>query len=148
MAAANDQADAVRVSQRARFHCPKCGSEILGIGQETAERRLCPVCRFSLWCSRRVEGHSVLLDVLPGATPEIGDMTSVGHSIECSSAIREVVVSLARLEVLTSSFVAGLLGMRRLLEPAGCKLVLRDLRPRVLATLRRLNLHGIFLIES
>ncbi len=75
-------------------------------------------------------------------------MATVGQSLQQSGTMREVVVNLSRLETVNSSFVAGLLVMRRLIEAAGGKLVLCDLRPRVRAILQRLNLYAAFVVRS
>ena len=75
-------------------------------------------------------------------------MATVGQALQESTAIREVVVNLSALETVTSSFVAGLLVMRQLMEKVGNTLVLCELNPRVQTLLQRLNLHSIFVVRG
>jgi anti-anti-sigma factor len=59
-----------------------------------------------------------------------------------------VVVNLRDVQSLDSSFVAGLLVMRRMLAAADRKLVLCELHPHVHELLERLNLHTLFAITD
>jgi anti-anti-sigma factor len=75
-------------------------------------------------------------------------MATVGQALQGSAAIREVVVNLSGLETVTSSFVAGLLVLRQLMETVGSTLILCELSPRVRAILQRLNLHSLFVVRG
>jgi anti-anti-sigma factor len=75
-------------------------------------------------------------------------MAMVGRALQGSTAIREIVVNLSGLETVTSSFVAGLLVMRQLMEKVGNTMILCELNPRVRTLLQRLNLHSIFVMRG
>ena len=148
MSLAKGKREQVSSANETDFQCPKCGRGMSCTSQGLPVHSTCPDCGVLLWCRKQVERDSVVLDVISGTTPEIPDMATVGRSLQQSGTMREVVVNLSRLETVNSSFVAGLLVMRRLIEAAGGKLVLCDLRPRVRAILQRLNLYAAFVVRS
>jgi anti-anti-sigma regulatory factor len=101
-----------------------------------------------LWCVKRVEQGVVCLDALPQADVEISDLVAVGQSLQASGWTGAVIVNLDALETISSSFVAGLLVLRRLIEVSGGRLILCGLRPHVYTILERLSLHDLFVIKN
>ena len=148
MSLANENREQVSSAIEPDFQCPKCGRGMSCTSQGLRVNSTCPDCGALLWCRKQVERDSVILNVIPGTTPEIPDIATVAQSLQRSGTMREVVVNLGKLETVTSAFVAGLLVMRRLIEAAGGKLVLCELQPRVLAILQRLNLHTVFVVRN
>ncbi len=136
-----------RLGTAADFQCPKCGRVIPCASHGPPKHPTCPDCNTLLWCRKRVELESILLYAIPGTTPEIHDIATVGKSLQLSRTLRDVVVNLCDLATINSSFVAGLLVMRRLIESAGVKFILCA-PPHVRTILQRLQVHTLFTIKS
>jgi anti-anti-sigma regulatory factor len=101
-----------------------------------------------LWCTKRVEQDLVFLDAIPQSTAEIADVAQVGKSLQRLGNVHGVVVNMSAMDTVNSSFVAGLLVLRRLVETAGGSLTLYEVPPHIHAILERLQLHTLFVIKG
>jgi anti-anti-sigma regulatory factor len=101
-----------------------------------------------LWCTKRVESGVTFLDAIPQSGAEITDVAKLGESLRPSDHSQGVFVNLSAMDTVNSSFVAGLLMLRRLIETAGGRLVLCDVPPHVYEILERLKLHTLFVIKG
>ena len=90
----------------------------------------------------------VILEVLPGRTPEPADVAQLVRSLRRTSQIRHVVADLSALDFVSSAFVASLIGLHRHVQAAGGRLVLRDLTPLVREELRLLRLDTLLEIAD
>ena len=145
----DDKADAAHRSIQCKgFRCPSCGQFVPGTkrGRSTAPR--CPNCQIVLWCTKRVEHGVTILDAIPQTKAEITDVAKVGEALQHSGSVGGVFVNLSAMDTVNSSFVAGLLTLRRLIETAGGSLVLCEVTPHVRAILERLKLHTLFVIRG
>ena len=129
------------------FICPDCGVAFAQEQQGRPVDRCCQECGAILWCSKRVEGDRVFLDAIARPAVEISDIARTGRALGRTGQVDAVVVNLRGLETVNSSFLAGLLALRRTVKEVGGRLILCELRPHVAEILRRLNLHVLFVIE-
>ncbi len=148
MSSNKNQATARRSTQCTSFQCPGCGEVIPSTDDGYPTTSCCPACEMHLWCTKRIERGMVFLDAIPHSKTEISDVARVGKSIQHSGNVGGVIVNLSALETINSSFVAGLLVLRRLIETAGGNLVLSEVDPHVHAILQRLKLHTLFVIKD
>jgi anti-anti-sigma regulatory factor len=89
----------------------------------------------------------VFLDAIARPTVDISDMARIGRALRQTGQLDTVVVNLSGLETVNSSFLAGLLALRRIVNEIGGRLILCDLRPHVAEILGRLNLDVLFVIK-
>ena len=87
-----------------------------------------------VWFSKSVAGRA----------PEPWEVERVVDSLGRHGTLDRVTVDLSQLEVINSSFLAALVGMKKRLQPFGCTLFLRGLRPIVCEIFDRLRLNGYF----
>jgi anti-anti-sigma regulatory factor len=145
----DDKADAThRFSQCKGFRCPSCGQFVRCTNREHPTSPRCPNCQIVLWCTKRFEHGVTILDAIPRTKAEITDVAKVGESLQHSGNVGGVFVNLSAMDTVNSSFVAGLLMLRRLIETAGGSLVLCEVPPHVRAILERLKLHTLFVIKG
>ena len=81
---------------------------------------------------------------MPGRTPEPEEVAGVVTSIIQQGTAAHVVVSLALLDVVSSSLIARLITMSKNLHTGGARLSLVGLRPVVRETFDRLSLDKVF----
>ncbi len=148
MSSDKNPANARRSTRRMSFQCPGCGEVIPSANDGYPITSRCPACEIQLWCTKRIERGMVFLDAIPHSKTEISDVARVGESIQNSGDVGGVIVNLSALATINSSFVAGLLVLRRLIETAGGNLVLSEVDPHVHAILERLKLHTLFVIKD
>jgi anti-anti-sigma factor len=88
----------------------------------------------------------VILDAVAGRTPEPWEVERVVDALGRHATLDHVTVDLSQLEVVNSSFLAALVGMKKRLQVFGCTLFLCGLRPIVCEIFERLRLNGYFKI--
>jgi anti-anti-sigma factor len=108
----------------------------------------CPKCGFLLWCYRRSQNGFVILEVIPGRTPELEDLDRMVCSLLQSSSIQRVVLDLSALDFVTTSLVARLVSLNKRIRAAGGRLVLCELTPIVCEAFRRFRLDTILEIAA
>jgi anti-anti-sigma factor len=88
----------------------------------------------------------VVLRVLPGRTPEIGDIERLAESLVRSADVPRVVVDVSDLDLINSSLVAGLIALHKRVRSAKGRLILCGLQPFVREVFFDSNLTKVFVI--
>jgi len=104
----------------------------------------CRDCGGLVWFRKRTADDAVILDVLPGRIPEPEDIESLCKTLVHPGAVALVAVNLSQAEIVDSTFVASLVGLRRRLLAANGKLVLYSLRRAMLEILDYTRLDEFF----
>jgi len=105
-------------------------------------------CGYLLWCCKRTEDGDVILEVVPGITPELKDIEGLVESLLDKGNVRRVFVDLAEVDSLSCALVARLVVLNKRLQAAGRKLMLCGLRPIVYEEFDCLGLDQAFEIAS
>jgi anti-anti-sigma factor len=90
----------------------------------------------------------VVLEAVSGRAPEPGELIEVIQALARQGPHDRVTVDLSKLEMINSSFLAALVGMKKRLGASGCMLVLCGLNPIVAEIFDRLRLNRLFDIVS
>lgn len=137
------------------YYCPVCGAELTPefaaelsaeLSAEAEPPRYdapCHVCRSLLWCPKRMTDGIVILDVIPGRTPEHAEVIRLAESLERTGRAPRVIVDLSRFELLSSAFVSRLVMLNKGVKRAKGRLVLCGLRQFVRETFVRTRLDTI-----
>ena len=154
-----------RTTARNKF--PKIARPPLGKPSEEYEHDIsydCPICRDALpylttlppvgtpcfksgaflWCRRRDSPEGVVLEAVPGRTPKSWEVELIVDSLGRHGTLDRVTLDLSKLEIVDSSYVGALVGMRKRLQASGCALLLYGLSPVVLEIFGRLRLNRLF----
>ena len=137
-----------RVPEGAIARCPDCGKRVASDANGRPLDPHCHYCSALLWCCKRVERNLVLLHPIPQISVEASDIARIGHAIHRTGRSQAVIVNLGGMETVDSSFIAGLVVLRRQVEAEGSQLILCELRPHVAEIIKRLNLDRIFEIKA
>ena len=133
---------------RTRHQCPVCDGVLPWRPGFLPGDVPCPDCGAYLWCSKRVQDGTVVLEVLPGRTPKPEDIAQLVRSLRRTSQIRHVVADLSALDFANSSFIASLIGLHRQVQAAGGRLVVSDVTPLVREELHLLRLDTLLEIAD
>jgi anti-anti-sigma factor len=86
----------------------------------------------------------VVLEAVSGRAPEPWELVKVIQTLARQGPHDRVTVDLSKLEMINSSFLAALVGMKKRLDASGCTLVLCGLNPIVAEIFDRLRLNRLF----
>ncbi len=128
--------------------CPACDTALPFEPHMPPFSASCLACGYSLWCSKRRANDNVVLDVVPGRTPDVRDIDRVVESLVHTTGIAGVRIDLSRIEAVTCAFIARLVTLNKRLKAAGTTLTLCGLRPIVRETFDRLGLDRAFSIAG
>ncbi len=126
------------------YQCPVCGH---GLPHEPPMPRFdapCSDCGYHIWCRRRTPSDDVVLEVLPGRTPDPWDVEQLVESLIQQRPAARVVVDLHLLDLVDSAFVARLLAMHKRIRASGGQFVLCGLCPVVREMFQHLRLEKAF----
>jgi anti-anti-sigma factor len=90
----------------------------------------------------------VVLEAIAGRTPEPRDIEQVIESLVRNHTVGRVIVDLSALNLVTSSFIARLVAMNKLIRSAGGEHCLCGLRPVVREILERVRVDKAFEIVA
>jgi len=96
-----------------------------------------------LWCRKTTSGEFTILDVIPGRTPEHGEVLRVAESLARAGRVPRVLVDLSRFDLLSSAFVSRLVMLNKGILRANGRLVLFGLRQFVRDTFVRTRIDSI-----
>ena len=130
------------------YHCAVCGVKLAAEADTLRYDAACRGCRSLLWCRRRTVGDVVVLDVIPGRTPEHGEVVRVAESLVRLGGPPRVVVDLSRFDLISSAFVAALVVLNRATQRAKGKLVLCGMRRFVRDTFVRTKLDTVIEVSD
>ena len=115
----------------AEAFCPLCEAELKGDLSVSGIEARCPNCHGSLWCQRRTPGSVVVLDMMPRQTFVCEFSRLLRGSCLPFSGCSPVVVNLSNVELADSTFLAGLVLLKKRIDDAGGRLILYGLRSLV-----------------
>ena len=106
--------------------CPLCGSALTC---EPPADTHCLECGGFVWFRKRTADDVVILDALPGRIPEPEDIKHLCESLVQSGTPLRLAVNLSQADIVHSTFIASLVGLRKRLLATKGRLVLYSLRP-------------------
>ena len=123
--------------------CPICGNP-LDIGPlQLPGDAACPTCSHVLWFSVRTEANAMIADVITGKVATNQDIVRVSQSFISRRNPPNVILNLSGVQLVSSSFIAGLIALNKRMNDAKGKLVLCELTPVVQETLSGAKLDRI-----
>ena len=126
--------------------CPICGNA-LAIGPlQLPGDAACPKCSHVLWFSVRTEDNALIADVITGKVPTNQDIVRVSQAFISRGSPPNVILNLSDVQLVSSSFIAGLIALNRRMNDTKGKLVLCELTPVVRETLDGAKLNRILTI--
>jgi len=97
-----------------------------------------------LWCYKKNAADVVVLEVIPGMTPEHEDVERLCKTLSGCGSTPRVIVDLSDIELVGSAFVARLIAMNKRIRAAGGRLILCGLCPFVQDTFHGSRLDRVF----
>ena len=126
--------------------CPICGSP-LAIGPlQLPGDATCPKCAHVLWFSLRTNEGVTIVDVITGKVATNQDIQRVSQAFLSRGNPPRIILNLSGVQLVSSSFIAGLIALNRRMNDAHGKLVLCHLSPIVSETLAGAKLDRILTI--
>ena len=126
--------------------CPICGSP-LAIGPlQLPGDATCPKCAHVLWFSPRTNEGVTVADVITGKVATNQDIQRVSQAFLSRGSPPRIILNLSGVQLVSSSFIAGLIALNRRMNDAHGQLVLCDLSPIVSETLAGAKLDRILTI--
>ena len=124
--------------------CPVCGNVLPHLAALPPFDAPCSECGSYLWCRCRASGGEVVLEALPGRTPEPWEVDRVVEALARHSPEGRVVFDLSLLDIVSSSLIARLVTLSKDVRSLGGEFYLSGLRPVVRETFDRLRLDRVF----
>ena len=134
--------------EKSLYRCPVCNARMAIEPPPPPHDAPCSACGYPLWCSMRLVGDVVVLDVMRGRTPEQTDVVRLAKSLVGREGIPRVVVDLSELDFVNSTFVARLVDLNKRIRAAKGKLVLCGMHLLVWDAFYGTNLYKIFDISE
>jgi anti-sigma B factor antagonist len=135
--------------EKASYRCPVCGNTLPFQPALPRFDAPCTECGAYLWCRQRASDEELILDAMPGRTPEIWDVERLVEALVQSGRIARVIFNMSALDFVSSSLVARLVALNRRIQAAGGKLILCGMHPVVLEIFERVRLDRAFhIVES
>lgn len=135
-----------RVTKPWPTECPICGSPLTIGPLQLPGDAICPKCSHVLWFSMRTSEGVTIADVITGKVATNQDIQRVSDTFLASSNPPRIVLNLSGVQLVSSSFIAGLIALNRRMNEAQGKLVLCELSPIVRETLAGAKLDRILTI--
>ena len=126
------------------YQCPVCGNALPHLAALPPFDAPCCECGSYLWCRQRDSVEGLVLEAVSGRAPEPVEVEQLVDSLSRRGRLDRVTFDLSQLEIVNSSFLAALVGMKKRLHASGCTLVLCGLRPLVREIFERLRLTRLF----
>jgi len=102
-----------------------------------------------LWFSLRTAANAIVADVITGKVPTNQDIVRVSQAFIARGRPPQVILNLSGVQLVSSSFIAGLIALNKRMNDAKGKLVLCELTPVVHETLTGAKLDRILkLVEK
>lgn len=132
---------AIVVKDRSSYQCPVCGNGLPQLLAPPPFDAPCSECGGYLWCRRCGNADPVLLEAIPGRSPEPIEVERVIRAVIDQARPVTVVLDLSRLEMINSSFMARLIMLNRRIRDEGGTFFLKGLQPVVQEIFDRARLH-------
>lgn len=128
--------------------CPICSADVTVPPLVMPGDAACPGCGHVFWFLRRDEQGIAILEALSGKISINQDIARVSGALQPETGPPRVVLNLSRLQLVSSSFMAGLIALHKSVSAAGGKLILCGLSTVVRETLNGAKLDRLLNIES
>ena len=129
--------------------CPICGNPLEVGPLQLPGDAACPNCAHVLWFSVRTEANATIADVITGKVATNQDIVRVSQAFISRASPPNVIFNLSGVQLVSSSFIAGLIALNKRINDAKGKLVLCELTPVVRETLTGAKLDRILtLVEK
>lgn len=92
-------------------------------------------------------GDVVILEVMPGRTPEHAEMERVADALLVSEDAPQVIANLSDLDFVNSALMARLVALNKRMRAAEGRLILCGMQPVVQAAFEDARLHKVFEIQ-
>ncbi len=124
----------------ASYQCPVCGNALPHAVPAPPFDAPCSECGAYLWCRRRLAAGPLVLQAIPGRSPEPAEVEQVLKTYERDHPGEDVTFDMSLMELVTSSFMARLISMNRRITATGGKLRITGLQPMVRDLFQRARL--------
>ena len=126
------------------YQCPVCGNGLPHLAATPPFDAPCSECDSYLWCRKRTSQGDVILEAVPGRTPEPWEVDQVIKVLARENCEGRVVFDLALLDIVSSSLIARLVTLSKEVRSFGGDFYISGLRPVVRETFDRLRLDRVF----
>jgi anti-anti-sigma factor len=127
--------------------CTLCGQEPpvdLMAPAETSGRALCPRCGRPVWFRVQELADAVILDLLPNMDLEATDLAVLGQAFLQTEKPPRIILNFALLSFVSSTFLARLVSLQRIVEATKGRLVLCGVNPVIREIFHITKLEGLF----
>jgi anti-anti-sigma factor len=114
-----------------------CDKTVVAEPSQFTGQAPCPNCGQVLWFHKRTADGVVIIDAISGKVALSQEIEGVSSVVIREQDIPQVVVNLADVQLVTSSFIAGLVALHKRIRAASGKMVVCGL-----STVVRETLHG------
>jgi anti-anti-sigma factor len=127
--------------------CVLCGQEPPvdpAAPAETSGRALCPRCGRPVWFRIQELTDAVILDLLPNMDLEATDLALLGQAFLNAEKPPRIILNFALLSFVSSTFLARLVSLQRVVEASKGRLVLCGVNPVIREIFHITKLEGLF----
>jgi anti-anti-sigma factor len=128
--------------------CPICGTTVVVGALQVPGEVSCPECGHVLWFHLRAVEGAVVLDVISGKVAINQELDKVCGMLTQDREKPNVVLNMAGVQFVSSSFIAGLVALHKRLRGADGKLVVCEMNPVVQETLHGAKLDKLLFIAA
>jgi len=122
-------------SKRWPSECPVCGETVVVGPLQLPGEVSCPKCGHVLWFHRRVVNGITIIDAISGKVAINQEIDKVSGVIIQDGNPPSVIMNLANIQFVSSSFIAGLVALHKRMRNAKGKMVVCEMSPIVRETL-------------
>jgi anti-anti-sigma factor len=122
--------------KRSPRECPLCGEAIAVEPLQLPGEASCPKCGHLLWFHKRTIDGVTILDVISGKAALSQEIDQISKLLIREGSVPQILINLADIQLVSSSFIAGLVAMHRRVTAAGGKLIVCQLSLVVRETLK------------
>jgi anti-anti-sigma factor len=116
--------------------CPACGETVAIEPLQSPGEALCAKCGFVLWYRKRTVDDVTMIDAITGKVALSQEIDKISRVLIREGTVPQVVINLAGVQLVTSSFIAGLVALHKRACTAGGKMVVCQMSPVVRETLQ------------
>jgi anti-anti-sigma regulatory factor/ribosomal protein S27AE len=128
--------------------CPICGEASFADFLESPSTWSCSNCGHIPWFRKRTVGEVAVIDAISGRVFLSQDIEGIASVLIRDGNAQDVVINLADVELVTSSFIAGLVALRKRIYAANGNMVVCGLNLVVRETLRNAKVDTLLTIAE
>ena len=137
-----------RSSKRWPSECPVCGGTIVVGPLQVPGEASCPKCGHVLWFHTRTVDDVTIIDAITGKVAINQEIDKVSGVLIREGSTPKVVLNLADVQFVSSSFIAGLVALHKRVRAAKGKMVVCELSLVVKETLQGAKLDRLLNIAD